>query len=909
MTMLKHSTLTRALLMTTSVLGMLGGGAAAQQPATAPGGGAPQQSSSAPAAESGLENIVVYAQRKSVGEAVQTVPVAEMAISGQAMEAQHIQDLTQIGRLMPNVNLLPAGTFPLFPNFNIRGIGNESTTRSVDPAVNILQDGMVLGYQAGALVGTFDTESIEVLRGPQGVLFGRNASGGAVVMRTPLPKDYYSGDFDLTIGNANTVILKGDVSGPLVGDTILGKIAIMSNNNTGLWTNTTGGTFVPTALNPCGCSPQHPTGGIGQVHELVVKPTLLFNIEDDVQLKLFTQYQQANDGGGILAATNLPGAPPLPLQTAFGYTPSNQAYTTNLGTEGSVHLQEEHAVAELDLNDVLGGTLTTTAAIRHVLYGSTEDADGSPFNLIIFPNNREQNLQYSFESRYNGSIGDQISYLVGVFLYDSQDSVREQRALNGLLAHQSPTQTVDQLTAWGQNDKSAAAYANVDYRPFEGLTLSAGLRYGYETKHFTDIPVGFCAGTPFVGCPSTSVSSSKQWYDLAPRFVASYQIDRDHLVYASYSKGFRAGNYNGRATTIESAIAPTNPESVSSYEVGSKNEFFDRRLRLNLTGFYEDYSNIQETVLVTSSTEFGVQFLQNAASAYVYGAEVEASWLVTPELRLDASGGALQTHYNSFIGLSPTIDVSKLQFFYVPNYTADIAATYTVEVPQTDGKVELRGSYRYQSSEYTDAFNTPYFKQPDYGIIDASVTYTQGDWRISAFGRNLQNTVFSTIITNSAFYFQGSGQPRTYGVEFSYHFGKTPETTEEGAGYVPPPVVAPVPSEPKSYLVFFDFNRSDLTPQAGSIVDQAAKNAETTKVTQLTVTGHTDTVGSDAYNMRLSRRRAESVAAQLEKDGISSNEIEIIAKGKRDLLVPTADGVKEPQNRRVQIVYSDGAAS
>jgi outer membrane protein OmpA-like peptidoglycan-associated protein len=114
---------------------------------------------------------------------------------------------------------------------------------------------------------------------------------------------------------------------------------------------------------------------------------------------------------------------------------------------------------------------------------------------------------------------------------------------------------------------------------------------------------------------------------------------------------------------------------------------------------------------------------------------------------------------------------------------------------------------------------------------------------------------------------------------------------------------------PKSYLVFFDFNKSDLTSQAVTIVNQAAANAGPAHVTQLTVTGHTDTVGSDAYNMRLSRRRAESVAAQLEKDGIPSSEIQIVAKGKRDLLVPTSDGVKEPQNRRVQIVYDGGASS
>jgi outer membrane receptor protein involved in Fe transport len=145
-----------------------------------------------------------------------------------------------------------------------------------------------------------------------------------------------------------------------------------------------------------------------------------------------------------------------------------------------------------------------------------------------------------------------------------------------------------------------------------------------------------------------------------------------------------------------------------------------------------------------------------------------------------------------------------------------------------------------------------------------------------------------------------------FGVKFQMPWE---EAVAETTAYTPPAAVAPAPMAPKSYLVFFDFNKSDLTPQAVSIVDTAAANAGPAKVTKLEVTGHTDTVGSDAYNMRLSRRRAESVAAELEKKGIPSSEIEIIAKGKRDLLVPTADGVKEPQNRRVQIVYEGGPTS
>jgi iron complex outermembrane receptor protein len=174
MTAINQPTLLKTLVIGT-LLGVAAGSAIAQQPP------------SAPAEVTGLDEIIVYAQKKSVGEAVQTVPVAEMAISGLVLDQEHLQDLSQIGRLMPNVDL-NAGTYPLYPNFNIRGVGNASTTRSIDPSVNIIQDGMVLGYQAGAVLDAFDMESVEVLRGPQGVLFGRNASGGRWCYVRPCPR-------------------------------------------------------------------------------------------------------------------------------------------------------------------------------------------------------------------------------------------------------------------------------------------------------------------------------------------------------------------------------------------------------------------------------------------------------------------------------------------------------------------------------------------------------------------------------------------------------------------------------------------------------------------------------------------------------------------------------------------------
>jgi outer membrane protein OmpA-like peptidoglycan-associated protein len=221
-------------------------------------------------------------------------------------------------------------------------------------------------------------------------------------------------------------------------------------------------------------------------------------------------------------------------------------------------------------------------------------------------------------------------------------------------------------------------------------------------------------------------------------------------------------------------------------------------------------------------------------------------------------------------------------------------------------------------SQYEDAQNLTYYRLPSYSNVNFTGGYQFDNYEISVNVDNILNSRAVLDISEAGglqnnpatsldqYIFQA---PISATVTLKAHFGGGDMAPEATAAYVPPPVVAPAPSVPKSYLVFFDFNKSDLTAQATSIVDQAAKNAGPAKVTKLEVTGHTDTVGSDAYNMRLSRRRAESVAAQLEKDGIPSSEMSIVAKGKRDLLVPTADGVKEPQNRRVQIVYQGGASS
>jgi outer membrane protein OmpA-like peptidoglycan-associated protein len=252
----------------------------------------------------------------------------------------------------------------------------------------------------------------------------------------------------------------------------------------------------------------------------------------------------------------------------------------------------------------------------------------------------------------------------------------------------------------------------------------------------------------------------------------------------------------------------------------------------------------------------------------------------------------------------------------VPKWEYGVTGTYHLPLDQSVGDVAVQMTYSFIGHLYvaTQPQGEIYSYLPSYDELDARI-----DWK-DVYGYPVDASFFMTNVTDDThptgaiaiyaslgFTSLTYNEPRMYGFSLKYRFQNAQAPEETPTAYVPPPVQAPA-AAPHSYLVFFDFNKSDLSQAASQIVDQAAQNAAPEHVTRLTVTGHTDTVGSDAYNMRLSRRRAEAVAARLEHDGIGASEIEIVAKGKRDLLVPTADGVREPQNRRVQIVYSGPSA-
>jgi iron complex outermembrane recepter protein len=711
-----------------------------------------------------VQEVVVYATKKSVGQVAQSLPISISAVTAQTMEKYQPRDLSDLQQYVPNASLRTSGTSPGMPNFEIRGIGVNSSVRSVDQAVTVVQDGMVMGYPAGSVLSTFDLCSVEVLRGPQGVLFGRNASAGAIVTRTcaPTAQTHLSGS--LSYGNFNETVVRTSVEGQIEPD-LFGKLAVMYRHNDGYFKNTLDGTFVPARLNPRGQPVPHETGG-RPTNDVLIKPTFLYRPSNDLTLTLFTQYEGLHEGGAYDRAFIPPGTV-SPLQTRFGYTPPTKPYVENMVDPGYVDLDEAHVIGQADWN-VGPGKLTAIAAYRTLHEISTFNSDGTPFGLTIFPDNPERNNQETLEVRYAGDVAERrISYVVGTFFYDAHTDLFEKRKLSGLLVNRPFGTFVTQVTPWDQLAKSAAVFGNVDWQIFRDFTLSTGLRFSDDDKDFSTIPLALCAGPgDYEGCPTHVIRKHKNWSNVSPRVVLNWNWKRDHILYASYSEGYRAGNFNGRATT-PAAIGPTNPETVTSFEIGSKNQFFDKRARLNLTLFRENYQNIERTLTITVNNQ-PVQSLVNAASAIVQGVEAEVSVIPFRGFRIDANTGLTDAHYDTFNDLPPGVNGSSLRFDRLSKWRYTVGGAY--DRPVGEGTLSANASWTWRSFAYTDVLNTPQLAMPAYGLLDAGLSYRLKNFRYSLYGRNLTNRDYWTIAAQGLNYFRSGGQPMTFGAEIAFDY-------------------------------------------------------------------------------------------------------------------------------------------
>ena len=466
----------------------------------------------------------------------------------------------------------------------------------------------------------------------------------------------------------------------------------------------------------------------------------------------------------------------------------------------------------------------------------------------------------------------------------------------------------------------------------EGLRFTAGYRYTWDFYSLSELGTNkvdaVTRGANGVGNNCAEItgydancqaSANAHYSSYGWNLSLDEQLTPDTLIYVRSGNAYRPGSINPQAYA---GYQDLKPEHVTDVEIGVKSDWdlMGVHGRTNFDLFHTTYKSIQVGKLAQITDSQGNKHVNsvqaNAAGATLEGGELEATLIPFKGVEISPHASYLWTHYDEYPTVLATSQPPPFEFD--PKWLYGVTGTYHLPIDDSLGDIALSATYSFTGQQYVAP---PDGREifpilPSFDNLDVRVDWT------NMFGYSVDGAFFMTnaldqthiqavipIYAQLGFTSLVYNEPRMFGFSVKYRFGGEKSEPEAApAAYVPPPVQAPAPA-PKSYLVFFDFNKSDLTPQAVQIVNTAAANAGPAHVTQLTVTGHTDTVGSDAYNMRLSRRRAESVAAQLEKDGIASSEIQIVAKGKRDLLVPTADGVREPQNRRVQIVYDGGANS
>lgn len=725
-----------------------------------------------------IQEVVVHAQKRAAGESVQEVPLAVTATDELTLQRTFATDLTDVGRLAPNVRLQPVSTFPNFANFTIRGIGVTTSIRTVDPAVNVYVDGMVMGFQAGTIMDTFDLESIEMLRGPQGILFGRNTTGGAVSLRTRRPDGEFGVRGRLTIGNYNRRDAAASIEGGL-GDRVAAKLAVISRNMDGVFRDRNGGTFVPAPENPSGTEPGTPRMNQPDIETLIVKPTIVFNVTDDFDITLLGSYFRSDGGGATTRAFIPPSGTLLRAQTEFGYTPPSDEFEVNHDLVGTNFTEATQLIVDSNL-DVGHGVFTGILGYRDITYDSTLDVDGTPFTFLHFPDNEEGGDQFSAEVRYASTFSDFWDFTVGVYHFEQDFSILERRQVTGRAANRAHGDYIYQQGDARQKQDSQAIFGNVNVNFTDKLTAFAGLRYTKEHKELDAIPIGACTGPEFTGCPTSLLTSERDWSDTAYRVGAKYSFTDDVHVYGTFGTGFRSGNYNSRAAAA-AIQTPADPEKVESFEAGVKSTFADGRVRMNLALFQTEYDDIQRIVQGTiPGVPFFVQTLLNAATAEIRGVELESTFAPTDSITLDAGFGWLDAKFDEFRGIDANRDrviddadiaaARNLEFDRVPEWTSYVAATYTLPLRPFDGELAMRGSWSYTSEFHTSVDNNPDLAQDAYSLFDASLNYSRDNWRVSLFGRNLSNEFFVDVKSISQNYQSFGGMPRTYGVELDVSF-------------------------------------------------------------------------------------------------------------------------------------------
>jgi len=713
--------------------------------------------------------IIVSARRRD--ETLQDTPVAITAINAGMIENKAAVNLGDLMGAAPNLLITNQNSGAAAANLSIRGLTYADIEKSQEPTVGVVVDGIFIGTSTGQYFDFFDIEQIEVLRGPQGTLFGRNTIGGVISIRRSRPTGEFGAKIEASYGRFDTLATRAVVNLPIAGEALAAKLFYFHNQSDGWYTQAQDG-------RPRGFSNNENYGG-----SLQFKPA---DSDFDALLTVEQQEQKMDPVVSNLTRTGEAFCALIPAEQCNRNT-TGDLYTV-FGLPNVSLYKAPSATLEMNLG--LGGVkLTSVTGYRKMTEIQTQDFDGSSTDLYYVLRGQKYR-QFSQELRAAGDFGDSFDYVVGVYYFKSRYELTQATRLFAF----DPTIPPDVFDTNPQNVKgrttSYAVFGDFNWQFADQWRLSFGGRYTRDRKSLRNAFGGTEIGR-----------GSDTFKKFTPKIGVDFRPSDTTMLYASWSRGFRSGGFSPRAGSAASASQSYGPETVDSYEVGAKLQLFDRKLQLNFAAFYSTYDSLQQntTLFCAVCATQNETITSNVGSAKIKGIEIDFTARPTEELRITGSLGMLDSKFKGFVvgGVSPVtgavipFDFSKNDLIYNPDVTASIAADY--EMATSFGKLIFNAGYRYigrydqqiSSGPLTGDLingpvivngNDPRVRTDKQGLIDASLsarfTIADAEAYLTVFGRNLADDRGMThgFTVGGLWSFGTAREPRSYGATLGVKF-------------------------------------------------------------------------------------------------------------------------------------------
>ena len=711
-----------------------------QQPTSSQATGAPNAEGAGPTSE-----IVVTARRTE--ERLQRVPASVSAFNERALDRIQAQDTTGLQGAVPNLNIVQGRGSSDATNIYIRGIGQPDALQTFDPAVGVYIDDVYLSRIRGTQLDLLDLERIEVLRGPQGTLYGKNTIGGAIKFVTRRPGQDFRANMSFALGTHGELEGRAAVSGP-VSNTIALGIAVIHSQHDG---------FVRDPVLDQRYNDRNVTAG-----RVAVAFTPSTKLRVDLTADDSREDAELNVGRPVNNLTTFSGTT-LVVDNPVGSGPYHWTGRTTPGLPNSTKTRHYGFAGTVayDLTDAL--TLKSITAYRNLKTDDFIDIDASRFQVgDVFVGVKQHQVSQEFQLAYDGP---RLKGVAGLYYLDEHITSHQEAFANDLLGplflNSGFLRTIDdRLTT-----KSYAAYANGSYEIVPTVRLSADIRWTHETKDYFRTTSAFFSLLPFLNNTFVFAPPRGKWNDWSPMASVDWQVNPATMLYARVAKGFKSGGFNGRANDPTSATK-YKPETVWSYEAGFKTTLLNQ-LKLNGDVFDNEYKDFQARISAGSGDLSGfpqpVLSVVNAGKLRIKGAELEAAWTPAPELLFDTQIGYLDAKYLQFFDARfPNQSRAFQTPAFSPHWTMRFGAQYSPHINGI-GDVTFAGQARYRSRMALAVDNTliiyrnfadpgtgttipvkGLFQNP-YWLFDAHVVWqATKQLAVGLYGYNLTNNAYKT---------------------------------------------------------------------------------------------------------------------------------------------------------------------